>query len=326
MVKRSRAGSIDETGSDGPNSRDVRSPSLLTCCAAVGQTLTGALRPRRADRGFLRSLRDAGLPQARETVTVRALPQSPRTVPTAFIVEGRRTPRTVENAMTTFMVEHPRARFLVDPSICEDPIRRAVAQVPAALRIAIKPGPGTRSTVQSMADVGVSAGDIDFAVSTHLHWDHVSGLLDLPDVPLRVHTTEHTWATTGAVAPVGGVRDALRGREIETFDLDGPPVSTFLRSHDLFGDGSVVMVDLSGHTPGQVGVLLNTAAGRVLLGGDAAWHSYQITDIRQKPGYPGLLVDTDRQATFEMLHRLHAVRDQVCVVPAHDPVAARKIA
>jgi len=67
---------------------------------------------------------------------------------------------------------------------------------------------------------------------------------------------------------VGGVRDSLEGRTTIDYELDGPPVLTFTRSHDLFGDGSVVLVDLAGHTPGSVGVLLHTSAGPVLLAGD----------------------------------------------------------
>ena len=96
----------------------------------------------------------------------------------------------------------------------------------------------------------------------------------------------------------GRVRDSLEGRTTIDYDLDGPPVLTFTRSHDLFGDGSVVLVDLAGHTPGSVGVLLHTSAGPVLLAGDAAWHTYQVEDIRQKSSYPGGLADEDRAEAF----------------------------
>ena len=75
------------------------------------------------------------------------------------------------------------------------------------------------------------------------------GLLDLPGLPVYLHRTEHDWVTTGSVAPVGGVRDSLEGRTTIDYELDGPPVLTFTRSRDLFGDGSVVLVDLAGHTP-----------------------------------------------------------------------------
>ena len=151
------------------------------------------------------------------------------------------------------------------------------------------------------------------------------GLLDLPGLPVYLHRTEHDWVTTGSVAPVGGVRDSLEGRTTIDYDLDGPPVLTFTRSHDLFGDGSVVLVDLAGHTPGSVGVLLHTSHGPVLLAGDAAWHTYQVEDIRQKSSYPGGLADEDRAEAFRALHRLHVIKDRVRVVPTHDPDAAKQL-
>jgi len=45
-------------------------------------------------------------------------------------------------------------------------------------------------------------------------------------------------------------------------------------------------------------VLLHTSAGPVLLAGDAAWHTYQVEDIRQKSSYPGGLADEDRAEAF----------------------------
>jgi glyoxylase-like metal-dependent hydrolase (beta-lactamase superfamily II) len=168
-------------------------------------------------------------------------------------------------AMTAFVVEHPSARFLVDPGMCSDVGTRVISQLPAVMRPAVRP---PADAIPTSAALG--ADTVDFALPTHLHWDHVCGLLDLPSLPVRVHRSELDWITTGEVAPVGGVRNALHGRPIDTYVLDGPPVLTFERSHDLFGDGSVLLVDLAGHTPGSVGILINTASGRVLLAGHAA--------------------------------------------------------
>jgi glyoxylase-like metal-dependent hydrolase (beta-lactamase superfamily II) len=179
--------------------------------------------------------------------------------------------------------------------------------------------------VSALADQGYAGADLDFALPTHAHWDHVCGLLDLPGLPVYLHRPEREWITTGSVAPAGGVRDSLKGRETIDYDLDGPGVLTFTRSHDLFNDGSVVLVDLAGHTPGSVGVLLHTSSGHVLLAGDAAWHSYQIDDIRQKSSYPGGLADEDRDEAFRTLHRLHAVKDLVTVIPTHDSTAAKRL-
>jgi glyoxylase-like metal-dependent hydrolase (beta-lactamase superfamily II) len=303
----------------------VRSPSFAACCGAIIGLGVGAIRPRRADVRFLASLTDAGLPKATATVSVSPLRQVPRSVPTAFIVEGRRHPPRIENALASFVVTHPTATFIVDPSICVNVGERAVAQLPAVLRASVRPASDIVPTVSALAEQGYATADIDFALPTHAHWDHVCGLLDFPDLPVYLHRTEHDWVATGSVAPVGGVRDSLEGRATIDYDLDGPPVLTFTRSHDLFGDGSVVLVDLAGHTPGSVGVLLHTSSGYVLLAGDAAWHTYQVKDIRQKSSYPGGLADENRDEAFRTLHRLHAVKDRVTVIPTHDPDAARRL-
>ncbi|MFI6223524.1 MBL fold metallo-hydrolase [Nocardia salmonicida] len=300
----------------------VASPDLWRCCRSVGSAVTGALRPRRPDRRFLTSLPDNGLPRGTTTVELTVLAQNAKRVPTAAVVEGVFAPRRIESAMTAFVVRHPKATFLVDPGICVDVQDQAVAELPRVLRVAVTPPSDIIDIRDSLHRSGITADDIDFALPTHLHWDHIAGLLDLPELPLRLHRPEHDWAMEGPVAPVGGVRRAVRDRPLDVYDLDGPPVLTFSRSHDLFGDGAVVLVDLSGHTPGSVGLLLRTERGPVLLAGDAIWHNLQVEELRQKSGYPGMLADNDRTETWRTVHRLHAIRGAVRIIPSHDHQAA----
>ncbi|ORW33432.1 MBL fold metallo-hydrolase [Mycobacterium paraense] len=302
----------------------VRSPTVLQCCSAAAGLVRGLLRPRRPDRRFLRSIADAGLPGPGHAVAVAALPQVPRPVPTAAVVEGTFTPARVENSLTSFVVRHPEATFIIDPAVCMDVEQRAIAQLPAVLRVAVRPPASTIPTITALTGLRETPR-LDFALPTHAHWDHVSGLLDMPGLPVHLHRTENEWIGTGPVAPVGGVRDSLRGRDVVEYDLDGPPVLTFTSSHDLFGDGSVVLVDLAGHTPGSVGVLLHTSRGWILIAGDAAWHGLQIEKVRQKASYPGALVDVDRDETFRTLHRLHAARHAVRIIPTHDHQAALQL-
>lgn len=296
---------------------DVELPGPVTYVSALASTVKGAIRPRRPDRRFLETLVDAGLPDATRKVRLRALRQVPSEAPTALVVEGKRRPGKVRIGLTTFLVEHPEATFLIDPSVCEDISTRSLSEMPAPLRKAVEP-PADHVVIREMLDeAGVSTDDLAFALPTHLHWDHVSGLLDLPGLEIRSHATEWAWSM-GPVAPSPGVRASLVDRPAVTYELDGPPVLTFTRSHDLLGDGSVVLVDLAGHSPGSVGVLLNTERGPVLLAGDAAWHSTQIEEVRQKAGFPGCIVDADRRETFRTLHRLHAARHRALILPTHD--------
>lgn len=303
----------------------VRSPSVAQCCSAAVGFVWGLARPRQPDQRFIRSVADAGLPEPRGTVRVTALPQVPRVVPTAAIVEGMFTPRRVQNSLTSFIVTHPTATFIVDPAVCVDAEHRAIAQIPAVLRAAVRPPADTIPTVTALGRLA-QIPQVDFALPTHAHWDHVSGLLDMPGLPVHLHRIERDWVGAGPVAPVGGVRDSLRDRPLVEYELDGPPILTFTRSHALFPDNSVVLVDLAGHTPGSVGVLAHTARGWILIAGDAAWHTLQIDKIRQKSSYPGAFADDDRDETFRTLHRLHLARHTVKIIPTHDHQAAEQLA
>jgi glyoxylase-like metal-dependent hydrolase (beta-lactamase superfamily II) len=302
----------------------VHSPTVRQCCIAAVGLVRGVVWPRRLDQRFIRSIVDAGLPDPGCTVSVTALPQVPRSVPTAAIVEGTFAPARVDNSLASFVVTHPKATFIVDPAVCTNAERRAIAQLPAVLRVAVRPPADTIPTITALTRLP-EPPQLDFALPTHAHWDHVSGLLDMPGLPVHLHRAEREWISSGPVAPVGGVRDSLRDRPVIEYDLDGPPVLTFARSHDLFSDNSVILVDLAGHTPGSIGVLAHTRRGWILIAGDAAWHELQIEKVRQKPSYPGVLVDQDRDETFRTLHRLHLARHAATIIPTHDHQAALQL-
>jgi hypothetical protein len=163
----------------------VASPSLRTCCTAVARLPWGFIRPQQADRAFLASLPDAGLPAARAEVTVLALPQIGRTIPTPFIAEGVSRPRRIGNAMTAFVIRHPDATFVVDPSICTNVTERAVAQLPRALRVVVKPPRGVLDLRESLDRAGVATDEIAFAL------------------------------------PVAGAQRYALGRLVDAIDLDG---------------------------------------------------------------------------------------------------------
>ncbi|MDL9947433.1 MBL fold metallo-hydrolase [Gordonia sp. ABSL11-1] len=298
-----------------PRERDPRLGEVLT---AVGHMVLGTVRPRPPDERLMQSITDAGLPPGERTVTIRALPQVTRRVPAMGVVEGAAPVRRLGSALTSFVVEHPAATFLVDPGFCRQARDRVLPELPFLTRTVVTPPRTTVSTVDGLI-ARPSIRRPEFALPTHAHWDHLCGLLDLPGVPVLLRDTEHAWILDGVRPPAGGVRPTLTdGRPVRTYCLDGPPVSTFTASHDLFDDGSVVLVDLAGHTPGSVGVLARTARGWVLLAGDAAWHHEQVDRLRQKPAFPGEFVDDDRDAAFATLHRLHLARHHIRVVPTHD--------
>ncbi|WP_218718384.1 MBL fold metallo-hydrolase [Nocardia sp. No.11] len=303
--------------------RSTMLSTLLACCVAVVATVPRLLWPRAADTAFLAALESAPLPPARATVSLTALVQAEMSAPTAIVAEGVRTLRSTPLTMSTFLVRHPSATFLVDPAICAGVHERVLPELPFPVPLLVAPGQPVRGLSEVLAAHDLTGADIDFVLPTHLHWDHVAGLYELPGwVPIRVPGVEYRWAMGGSRAPLGVARGPLRGRVFDLYDLDGPPVLTFTRSHDLFGDGSVVLVDLPGHTPGSIGVLLAVDDGsRVLLAGDAVWSTLQVELLREKAPLPGDLVDDDRDTAFETVHRLHALPEEIELIPGHDRAA-----
>ncbi len=289
--------------------------SLASCCAAIAATSVRLIRPRAPNARLLESIHDAGTPPARTTVRLTILRQAVSTVPAPLVIEGSFRPLMVPMSMTTFLVEHPRGRFLVDPAMCADVHTQVVPLLPRALRRLVAPPKPVLGLGEALADAGHNVTDVDFVLPTHLHWDHIAGLLDLPAaVPVRATDAEYAEAERTTVT-----ESLLRPHPFDPYVLDGPPVLTFTASCDLFGDGSIILVDLAGHTPGSVGILLALNDDRrVLLAGDAVWHSRQITLIREKAPFPGNLVDHDRDGTFDAIHRLHALPRHVHTIPAHD--------
>lgn len=294
-----------------------------SCCSALLATPGRLFRPRRRDERLLASLGDAGVPSASVSVRLTALPQARQAAPAAVVAEGARRPWRVELGMTSFLVEHPRARFLVDPAMCDDVHTRVLPEVPGPLRAVVAPDRPVVGMGEALERAGQRPEGVDFALPTHLHWDHIAGLADLPDVAVRTAAAEQQFALAGSDTPLCCARGPVAGREVRSYELDGPAVLTFPRSHDLFGDGAVVLLDLAGHTPGSVGILLAVDGGRrVLLAGDAIWHGLQTRLLREKAPFPGMLVDNDREAAFATLHRLYALPSAVDVIAAHDLGAA----
>ncbi|WP_282782676.1 MBL fold metallo-hydrolase [Nocardia sp. CC201C] len=294
--------------------------TLARCCTALAATPARLLQPRRPDADFLAGLEVADPATPRATVTLRALIQGRMAAPEIIVAEGVRSLRELPMAMGAFLIEHPRARFLVDPALCANVHERVIPGLPFPVPLLVAPEKPVLGLRDALAARDLSGADVDFVLATHLHWDHVSGLLELPDsVELRLPAVEYDWAMHGEHAPIGVVRAPLHDRAVGSLELDGPPLLTFPRSHDLFGDGAVVLVDLAGHTPGSVGVLLAVADGtRVLLAGDAVWNRVQVRLIREKAPMPGQLFDADRDAAFRTIQRLHALPEGIEIIASHD--------
>ena len=172
----------------------------------------------------------------------------------------------------------------------------------------------------------------DLILLTHMHGDHVAGLMDLPEgIPVRASRAAiahlsglYGWAATRAACPPG-LRDGVLARAPRPIE-ERPHVRTglpgFPEGHDLLGDGRLIAVPLPGHGVGQTGLWIPEAAR--LLVADAAYARSALRSGRMPPRWIiGRLGDPDAyRRTFGALRALMRARPEIRIDPSHCPETA----
>ncbi|MEP7270529.1 MAG: MBL fold metallo-hydrolase, partial [Acidobacteriota bacterium] len=158
------------------------------------------------------------------------------------------------------------------------------------------------------------------AIISHSHWDHISGLDDLPRLEVWMARAELDFVHSHKYP---GLIDQMIGRlKVHPFDFSSGHYENFDTSLDLFGDGSVVLVPLPGHTWGSTGMFVNLRSGRrFLFIGDLTWSREGIDIPAERPWLARFLVDTDDAEVRRSILKVHALKKadaSLVVVPAHD--------
>ncbi len=167
-----------------------------------------------------------------------------------------------------------------------------------------------RRIVDQLAEIGVRPAQVNFVGISHNHQDHIGQAADFPQATLLIGAEDFEATKAGANA-----------RRIAPWASGAAKVEPIRRDHDVFGDGSVTILDMPGHTPGHQALLVRLRSGPVLLSGD----QYHFTENRRSRGVPSF--NADRSDTLGSHDRFEAIAQSLRakVIIQHEPADVAKL-
>lgn len=202
---------------------------------------------------------------------------------------------------------------------CAAPVRTLGRVQAAMLGMIVKPGD---AIADQLATHGIAPSRVKTIIATHLHLDHVGGAQDFPNAEVVCSDVE--LSAYRVRPPANGYRAKdLETARLRPVYLGSGPSYGFGASHDLFGDGEVVLLDAHGHTPGTVAVAIRARdrARCFVHIGDAAYRTWEWA---LSPAGPSPLtrmlawrLDYVKQ-TFAALRDCEADPRRPVIVPSHD--------
>jgi glyoxylase-like metal-dependent hydrolase (beta-lactamase superfamily II) len=211
--------------------------------------------------------------------------------------------------VVAYLIVHSRGSLLWEGGTIPDALieQGASASRPAVLdsfkAVAHKP------IKSQLAEIGYSPDRVTFFASSHYHFDHIANANDYAGSTWLVQKAEKDamFATTPPQYAEPAFYAALK--TAKTVVLDG--------THDVFGDGTVVVKPAPGHTPGHQVLFVRLAnTGPVILSGDV----YHAPEERSKPleTVPAMDVVPDQSKTTRTMLESFVKETGAALWIAHD--------
>ncbi|MBR2203770.1 MAG: N-acyl homoserine lactonase family protein [Prevotella sp.] len=174
--------------------------------------------------------------------------------------------------VSVYLIEHPKGLILVDTGWHRDMSPEGVYDKAAQIkslgsRVLYNVNQGQiplgEAVDEQLETMGIKPADLDYVLLTHLDCDHANGLRAVKDAKHIIVAQEEL----DCARKNGFIRYKKKwweGVDLQTIEwngTDGPAGKSF----DLFGDGSIKMINIPGHCDGLCAVKITREDGKYVL-------------------------------------------------------------
>lgn len=175
----------------------------------------------------------------------------------------------------SYLIEHPKGLILFDTGWHREMSHKGVWNRRAQIRslgswflFQVNQGriAAGEAIDEQLETLGYRSSDIDYVLLSHLDCDHANGLRQVKDAKhiLVSHAEMQGVKRKGLQIRIRFQQRWWQGVDIKTFDWNGEegPVG---KSYDVLGDGSLLMVNIPGHSEGLCALKISREDGRFVL-------------------------------------------------------------
>lgn len=168
---------------------------------------------------------------------------------------------------------------------------------------------------EQLRALGVCPEDLDYVLMTHLDCDHANGLSQVKNAKKILVSKEELKAGSNPFNPRYH-KEWWDEVDLKTFDWNGAE-GPFGKSYDLFGDGSIELIKIPGHSAGLFAVKIKNKDGKyVLIDSDGAYSPRNWNEMLD----PGIAVNRkEQEKSLEWIREQSNDENCVASLANHDP-------